>query len=402
MTYSAGWTATRLKYVVSANGSSLPDSTPADTQFTYVDIGGVSQGEMTLDSEPIMFGEAPSRARRLAAPGDVVVSTVRTYLRAVAQVPETDRDLVFSTGFAVLHPHRDVDQGWLAYALQADTFVDQVIANSDGISYPAINATKLMSLRIDLPPLPTQHAIADFLDRETAQIDELIAEQERLIGLLRERRAARRELLATRVAKGSRIKTWLREVDRRAGWRADSLPLLSVSIDWGVRRRDEVTSDLARAEDLGNYKVARQGELVLNRMRAFQGSLGIAPEDGIVSPDYAVFALPPEYTPQWLAAVMKTTAFLDEIRIRLRGIGNTDSGKVRTPRINAADFVGIRLEVGSPASQRRELAELELDISKIDALIAEAEHNVALSKERRAALITEAVTGRVDIEDYAS
>ena len=81
-----------------------------------------------------------------------------------------------------------------------------------------------------------------------------------------------------------RLKWLLSESDARAGAAAEQLPLLSVSISWGVRRREASDATTrAASEDLSNYKVCRAGNLVINRMRAFQGALGIAGEDGIVS-----------------------------------------------------------------------------------------------------------------------
>ena len=99
------WFRTRLKYVVGVNKSVLSEDTPDDFEFKYVDIGNVTQGAINTAIPPMTFGAAPSRARRLAEPGDSIVSTVRTYLRAVATVPQSTEALVFSTGFAVLHPH---------------------------------------------------------------------------------------------------------------------------------------------------------------------------------------------------------------------------------------------------------------------------------------------------------
>lgn len=134
------------------------------------------------------------------------------------------------------------------------------------------------------PPVDEQRAITDFLDRETAQIDALVAKQSELVGLLRERRARSREVLSSHVNKGQRLRWSLIEIDQRAGTRTSELPLMSVSIDWGVRRRDEVTGKPTRAEELTHYKVCLADDIVVNRMRAFQGALGVAPEDGIVSP----------------------------------------------------------------------------------------------------------------------
>jgi hypothetical protein len=136
------------------------------------------------------FGEAPSRARRIPRDGDVLVSTVRTYLKAIAPVASPASNMVASTGFAVARPGPDLQPGFLKYALQEEHFIQQVISRSTGISYPAINASDIARISLCMPGSSEQQAIATFLDRETAKIDALIAEQQRLIALLQEKRQA--------------------------------------------------------------------------------------------------------------------------------------------------------------------------------------------------------------------
>src|SRR5699024_10458018 len=103
-----------------------------------------------------------------------------------------------STGFAVFRP-RGTHPGFLGYALLNDQFLHEVVARSVGVSYPAISASALASVSIYVPDLETQALIADYLDRETAEIDAFIADQEELIALLTERRAA---TIAQAVTKG--------------------------------------------------------------------------------------------------------------------------------------------------------------------------------------------------------
>jgi len=273
---------------------------------------------------------------------------------------------------------------------------------STSTALPSITQTDLGGHRMPLPPLDVQRAIADFLDRETARIDVLIAEQQKLVELLRERkRSVANVSLGWRVGHGDRLKWLFVEIDERAGAQATTLPLLSVSISWGVRRRDEVTDDDARAEDLSNYKTCGRGELVINRMRAFQGALGIAPEEGIVSPDYAVLRPAPGVDGDWLAAVMKTDVFVGEMASRIKGIGSVDLGSARTPRINISDLAQIRLDVPARSVQTKELSMLRTEVIKVDALIAESERFIELARERRAALITAAVTGQIDVRRAA-
>ena len=192
------WEVRRLKYIATVNDEALPETTDPDLEITYVDIGNVDSIAGITGTEELVFEDAPSRARRIVRQGDVIISTVRTYLKAIARIEPNDANLIVSTGFAVIRP-QDLDSGFAAYALGSPYFVDRVVAHSVGVSYPAINASELACLDIAFPPLPEQQAIASFLDRETARIDEMVAKKERLIELLREKRTA---LITRAVTKG--------------------------------------------------------------------------------------------------------------------------------------------------------------------------------------------------------
>ena len=182
-------TRIRLKDVVVTNRRTLPETTDPDLTFRYIDISAVSTGSITVPADDTRFETAPSRARRLAEPGDVVVSTVRTYLKAVARVPKSSHRLVFSTGFAVLHPDRErLDSRYLGYFCESAPFIDSIVARSVGVSYPAINASEVADMPVDLPPLEEQRRIADFLDTETTRLDRIADRRLRQLEHLAERR----------------------------------------------------------------------------------------------------------------------------------------------------------------------------------------------------------------------
>lgn len=184
------WVATRLKHLVRINPQTLGEDTPSDREFRYIDIGATGRGR--LDTEPVRmtFGEAPSRARRVLAPGDTIISTVRTYLRAVWTLTTPDRDLVGSTGFACLRPSPRIDAAFLGWLAQSDVIVEEVVARSVGVSYPAINPDAIGMIKVAVPPISRQRAIANHLDREVAHIDTLIEKLGRELTLLTERRQA--------------------------------------------------------------------------------------------------------------------------------------------------------------------------------------------------------------------
>ncbi|WP_431898996.1 restriction endonuclease subunit S [Micromonospora chalcea] len=166
----------RLKEVACINRSSLPDATGPDYAFKYVDISSVDgTGEVTVPAAKTTFAVAPSRARRLAPTGATVVSTVRTYLRAIGRVPDVPDQLVFSTGFAVLEAGPRIDAGYLFYLCRSEPFVQYVVAHSAGVSYPAINPGDLGNFPVSLPPVEEQRRIAEFLDLETRRISQLQA-----------------------------------------------------------------------------------------------------------------------------------------------------------------------------------------------------------------------------------
>lgn len=192
--------------------------------------------------------------------------------------------------------------------------------------------------------------------------------------------------------KSVRLKWLLDEIDERAGERAATLPLLSVSITKGVRRRDETGGPTrAAAEDLSNYKVCNAGNLVINRMRAFQGALGVASETGLVSPDYSVLRMAPLVERRWLNYFLTSSSTVAEMASLVRGIGGTEAGNVRTPRLNVSDLHSIRIDL-QPLDAQCAIADfLDCETARVDTLIAEQQRLIELLQERRQATIAEAI-----------
>ena len=180
----AGWETNRLKYCTTYNDEILKDSTPKEEIIRYVEIGSVSLEDGVKNIENYTFKEAPSRARRIARKGDIIISTVRTYLKAIASIKE--EQLIVSTGFCVLRSNHTVNNGYLEYFCKSNIFTDYVSANSYGISYPAINAASLVAFHIVQPPTAEQQQIADYLDKKCAKIDKLISVKQQKIDKLNE------------------------------------------------------------------------------------------------------------------------------------------------------------------------------------------------------------------------
>lgn len=137
------WEQRKLNEVAEFNPKSeLPD------EFEYVDLESVVGTEM-ISHRTETKDSAPSRAQRLAQPGDVFFQTVRPYQKNNYLFSKLDNNYVFSTGYAQMRPN--IDTAFLMSFLQTDSFVKIVLDNCTGTSYPAINSSDLSNLEISLP-----------------------------------------------------------------------------------------------------------------------------------------------------------------------------------------------------------------------------------------------------------
>lgn len=177
------WEIRRLKNIVLCNSDTLSENFPKEEVIKYVEISDVNYTSGIINVQNISFGEAPSRARRITKKNDVIVSTVRTYLKAVAKIQEDG--LIVSTGFAVLHPIIG-NSSFLSYFVLSESFINNVIADSKGISYPAISTSDLVCIAMPLPPLSEQQEIVTYLDSKVANINQLCQAERSQIEKLKE------------------------------------------------------------------------------------------------------------------------------------------------------------------------------------------------------------------------
>src|SRR5690554_1194879 len=128
--------------------------------------------------------------------GDVLFGKLRPYL---AKALHADKEGVCSTELLVLKPQPDIHPRFLLYSMLSPEFIGQVDASTFGAKMPRANWEFIGSIKLPIPAYETQRLIADYLDRETARIDALVAEKEKMLALLEEKRAA---LISRAVTRG--------------------------------------------------------------------------------------------------------------------------------------------------------------------------------------------------------
>jgi type I restriction enzyme S subunit len=135
--------------------------------FIYVDISSIDrQTKRIVAPQTIPVDEAPSRARKQIQINDVLVSTVRPNLNAVALVPNVYNNEIGSTGFCVLRTkNKLLDPTYLFYFTQTNEFVSRLTELSIGAGYPAVTDNNILESEIPLPPLDEQKRIAATLSK---------------------------------------------------------------------------------------------------------------------------------------------------------------------------------------------------------------------------------------------
>ena len=141
-----------------------------DDEFIYIDIASVSQENKEVNGVSHLLGsDAPSRARQLVNAGDVVVSTVRPNLNAVAYIPEELDGATASTGFSVLRSNpKHLEPRYLYHWVRSQEFVSTMVKQATGQSYPAVSDKIVKRSKIPLPSLVEQKRIAAILDQADA------------------------------------------------------------------------------------------------------------------------------------------------------------------------------------------------------------------------------------------
>ncbi len=399
------WKARQLKYLCTYNDEVLAESVGIDYEIEYVDIGSVSATDGIKKIEAMTFSKAPSRARRIVRDGDVIVSTVRTYPEAIAPIDNPSDNLIVSTGFAVIRPNKYLYKGYAAYCLRANGFIKEVVAQSVGISYPAINASDLVNIKGPEPTYDEQVKIANFLDHETAKIDTLIEKQQQLIKLLKEKRQA---VISHAVTKGLNPNApmrdsgveWLGEVPEH--WEVKRFKnlfkirkriagelgydVLSIT-QKGIKIKDIESGEGQLSMDYSKYQLVYKGDYAMNHMDLLTGFVDISEYDGVTSPDYRVFTLEDKTSiPEYFLCFLQM-GYINKLFFPF-GQGAAHIGRWRLPTEAFNEF----LAPCPPEEEQKKIAEFIVNnLKKMSFLEEKAVSVIKLMQERRTALISAAL-----------
>lgn len=414
------WEINQLKHAYSVVGGSTPSSGVPEfwdgsiVWVTPADLSRLKSFEIVSSLRTITDAGLASCGTNLLPVGSIVLST-----RApIGSLGIAEVELCTNQGCKGLVPKSEQCSLFGAYLLAV--MGGELNIQGRGTTFLELSGEALGAVKIPLPPESEQACIAAFLDRETAKIDALVAEQQSLIALLKEKRQA---LISHAVTKGldpdvpmkdSGV-AWLGEVP--AHWLISPLKYLASSIKAGPFG-SALTKDMYVAsgyrvygqeqvipgdftvgdyyisdgvfDELSQYAVA-PGDLLISCVGTF-GKIAIVPDDvepGIINPRLIRLRVRSDVKAGFLCEVLRSQVVFEQFAVLSRG-GTMDV-------INIGTLSNIYVPCPPFEEQQRILSFLADSLMEIDSLVAEADATIALLKERRTALISAAVTGKIDV-----
>lgn len=135
------------------------------SQFMYIEIGGINAVENTVTANKVLVSDAPSRASQTVVSGDLIIGTTRPYLKRFALIKDSEDGYVCSSGFQVIEGSPNYDSRYIMEALKLEPTIKQFESLMTGALYPAVNAEQLKKIRIPVPPVDIQRLIANRMEQ---------------------------------------------------------------------------------------------------------------------------------------------------------------------------------------------------------------------------------------------
>lgn len=376
----------------------------------------LSYGNVIIKPKEKLTGLVPEsfETYQLVYPGDIIVRPTdlqndKTSLRTGLAKDEG----IITNAYLNLYPIKEDSASFIHYFLHSLDNSKVLYGMGSGLRQN-LDFRDFKRLIFPLPPLSEQSAIADFLDRKCAQIDRAIAQKERLIELLQERRqiliqqAVTRGLDPTVPMKDSGV-DWIGEVPE--GWEVKKLkfilkernersdtgdePLLMMSQVHGLVVRADYHSKAEVAQSNIGNKVVYANDLVFNKLKAHLGVFfkSTIEYPGLVSPDYAVYYSDGEIQDlKYLELLFRNPAYISQFICLATGIVE---GLIR---LYTGDLFSIKVPVPPIREQEQILNYLEGLNERIDKAIRSQQTQVEKLTEFKATLINSAVTGKIKVK----
>jgi type I restriction enzyme S subunit len=400
-----GWRQSRVKYLGTyINGYPFKPDDWGDTGRPILRIQNLS----SKDLEPNRYnGEIPDRY--LIRKGDILISWSASL--GVYRWAGEESWLNQHIFKVVLDPERVRNDYfmWLA-----EWFINEMSRDVHGSTMQHLTADAFGGFPVLLPPQPEQARIAEYLNLETVRLDALVAAKERMLRLMAEKRRALITRAVTRgidpyVSLRDSGVPWLGEIPThwplikaKFLWSEQSLPvddgdeIVTCFRDGQVTlRRNRREEGFTNAVKEIGYQGIRTGHLVLHSMDAFAGAIGVSDSNGKCTPEYIICeSRRTDVSNPYFGYLLRVMALNGFIQASCPAV------RERAPRIHFSTFGNMLFPLPPIDEQCAIVARIAVEVAKLDRVRMATERTIGLLKARRAALITAAVTGQLQVPGF--
>lgn len=397
-----GWAWSTIGDVCLPVEKTDPRTTP-DSEFEYIDIGGVGSGTRQITETRSLVGRsAPSRARQVVRTNDIVLATVRTYQKKTAIVPSILDKAIASTGFSILRPVSDIDPLFLLFQVTTDEFVTLLSARQTGTSYPAVRDKDVKAMPLRVAPRFEQRRIVRRVEDILSRLDRV---EVTLKSLKTKLNLLRSSILVDAFHAARTLpKSWrwakLGQLCKKPqyGWTTKSVPtdglpylritdISSGNVDWS-----SVPSCVNSPTNIEKF-LLKDGDIVVSRSGASVGFSHI-----LRDPPKAVFAsylirlrVSENLLPEYLAFYLQSPTYWNTISDNKIGSA--------IPNVNAKKLVNIPIPVPSRPEQQDIIDHVESAFSQLDTIADSIKNGLEQVAALRRSALAEAFAGRLVPQD---
>ena len=406
--FSDRWHSTRLASLFDENTQLNEEFSESHAlQFKYGSIVPKKQYELTNDLITTY------KKYTIVRPGDIMVNGLNLNYDFVTQrVALVPCNGIITSAYISLRPHQNVSVEFYTYYFKTLDSIKLFNGMGTGIRL-TLSYETLKNLVLPVPPREEQDQIVRYLDWQVSKINRLIAAKREKIALFEELKTHQTTDAVLHGVKQYKKYIETQEFGRiPAHWqiyqnkrlfrervehsKMGAETLLSVSKHYGVKPSADLTEDeqfatIKPALSLAGYKVVHKNDLVMNIMRARNGSYGISAYNGIVSPAYCIYYVTKNCNVKYLHYFLRTPHVKSLFETYSSGIA--EHGR----RLYPEDFLRLA-SVLPPIEDQNEIVEyIGQSLVKYDEVIANLKRQIACLQDMKTRLISDVVTGQVDV-----
>ncbi len=332
---------------------------------------------------------------KFAKQGDLVINKMKAWQGSMGIAP---CDGIVSPAYYVFR-FAFANRQFAQRMLRSKPYIAHFCRSSDGVRIGQwdLSIPGMRNIPVLVPPTDEQALIVRFLDWASVRLGKAIAAKRKVIGLLEEQRKAVIQTAVDEVSgadcKTIPIRALLRPV-KRLGFPKQEL--LSLFRDYGVIPKDSRENKNADVRDLALCQLVNSGDVVMNKMKAWQGSIAVSNLEGIVSPDYMVlkFLIQP-IVPLFYHYALRSPAMIANYRRVAYGV------RPGQWRLMYPDFARLRLPLPSVEQQQATVDRINSNTEAIESAVSRIRREISLLREYQTRLISDVVTGKLDVREFA-